>query len=91
MELAVLICFGFASSSAKWISGRRHDRRIVVEIGRCRLFLFVASQIRRECNRLGNDELMAIDRLDTYPNIRKLPSHGRSPSRSCPHHVLAFS
>ena len=35
-----------------------------------------------------SDALMAVYRLDTYPYIRRLPSHGRSPFRSCLRLVL---
>jgi len=36
----------------------------------------------------GSDALTAVDRLGAYPCIRRLPSHGRSPFRSCLHLVL---
>ena len=36
----------------------------------------------------GSDALTAVDRLGAYPWFRRLPSHGRSPFRSCPHLVL---
>ncbi|MFN7892134.1 MAG: hypothetical protein ACK5OC_17700, partial [Pirellula sp.] len=36
----------------------------------------------------GSDALTAVDRLGAYPWFRRLPSHGRSPFRSCPHLVF---
>jgi hypothetical protein len=36
----------------------------------------------------GYDALTAVDRLGAYPWFRRLPSHGRSPFRSCPHLVF---
>ena len=36
----------------------------------------------------GCDALTAVDRLGAYPWFRRLPSHGRSPFRSCPHLVF---
>ena len=36
----------------------------------------------------GSDALTAVDRLGAYPWFRRLPSHGRSPFRSCPYLVF---
>ncbi len=46
-------------------------------------FLFVASQLGREEIRVANE-----NRPGAYASLRRLPPHGRSPSRSCLRLVL---
>ena len=61
------------------------DRSLAWSNRPCMTFLFVASQLWRECIRVGTN------RPGAYPRIRRLPPHGRSPSRSCPRLVLCQS